>query len=139
MTPFDWTEEITESLCDRIAGGEGISELAGTDGFPSEPTIYRKMAADDVFAAKIAKARAAQQHYEMDQCVVIADEARVDDWQVAKLRIWARQWRASKLAPRVYGDKIAHVGGNPDTDQPIQLGVTVEPGEAYRRLIKGEG
>jgi hypothetical protein len=36
----------------------------------------------------------------------LADQATPENWQVVKLRIWARQWRAAKLAPRKYGDKI---------------------------------
>lgn len=36
----------------------------------------------------------------------MADQATPENWQVVKLRIWARQWRAAKLAPRKYGDKI---------------------------------
>src|SRR3984885_11190199 len=40
------------------------------------------------------------------QTVDMADAATPEDWQVVKLRIWARQWRASKLAPKVYGERI---------------------------------
>ena len=35
----------------------------------------------------------------------MADAATEADYNVVKLRIWARQWRASKLAPKKYGDR----------------------------------
>ncbi|MDA3877747.1 MAG: hypothetical protein PF483_11745 [Halothiobacillus sp.] len=71
------------------------------------------MASDEKFNAAISTARSAQQESEMDKCIEMADMATQEDWQVVKMRIWARQWRASKLAPKKYGDKIA-IGGAED-------------------------
>lgn len=103
---FPWTDDIIETICARLASGESIHGMAGKDGLPSEPTIYRYMAQNEAFRAKADEARRAQQEYEADYCVQIADEAAPEEAQVAKLRIWARQWRASKLAPKKYGDRI---------------------------------
>lgn len=108
-----WTDDLVERLCEEIASGRGITEVSQESWCPSEPSIYRKMAKDEAFCAKINKARAAQQEYEADQCVKMADMATPEDWQVVKLRIWARQWRASKLAPKKYGEKL-ELAGNPD-------------------------
>ena len=66
------------------------------------------MAENDEFRARIARAREAQQEYEADYCVEMADKATPENWQLVKLRIWTRQWRAAKLAPRRYGDKPAN-------------------------------
>jgi hypothetical protein len=65
------------------------------------------------FQNAIASARASQQEVMADDNVDMADKATAEDWQVVKLRIWARQWRASKLAPKKYGDKLDlnHAGG----------------------------
>jgi len=113
---FEWNDELVDRLCEEISGGGAIYKLAGTDGFPSEPTIYRDMARDPDFAARIAEARRAQQDYEADACVTMADQATAEDWQVVKLRIWARQWRASKLAPKKFGDSTTLKG---DKDAPL--------------------
>lgn len=83
-----------------------IVDISKEEWCPSQPTIYRRMASDESFESRIAFARSAQQDYEADKCVEMADKATNEDWQVVKLRIWARQWRASKLAPKKYGDKI---------------------------------
>lgn len=72
---------------------------------PQMDTIYREMARSVSFANRIARAREAQQHAMVDQTVTMADAATATNWQVVRLRIWARQWAAARLAPKVYGEK----------------------------------
>lgn len=105
--PFLWTDSLEDEFCEAIASGKSIQEACAQAGMPSDNTVYRHMAYSETFASKMTKARAAQQDHEADYCVRLADEATIEDWQVAKLRIWARQWRASKLAPKKYGDKVS--------------------------------
>jgi hypothetical protein len=102
-----WDDALIAQLCDEIAGGRAIHEISETESWcPGEASIYRQMAKDEAFRSAISSARAAQQEREADECIRMADLATPDDWQVVKLRIWARQWRASKLAPKKYGDKL---------------------------------
>lgn len=119
----EWTPELVDRICDEVSSGRGIAEVAAEGWCPSEPTIYRKMARDPEFAALIGAARVAQQDYEVESCVKMADEATPEDWQVVKLRIWARQWRASKLAPKRYGDRVAHDHGG-QAGNPIKTEAT---------------
>lgn len=97
---------VVDELCARIAEGRAVLDVCGDDDMPTASTVYRRMAKDADFATAIARAREAQQHHEADSCVQMADQATAEDWQVVKLRIWARQWRAAKLAPKTYGDKL---------------------------------
>lgn len=106
-----WTDELVTDICDHIATGKSMIEIGSLQGYPSSDSMYRQMARDEDFAAAIARAREAQQDHEADACVRMADMATVEDHQVVKLRIWARQWRASKLAPKKYGDKL-ELGGS---------------------------
>ena len=114
--PTIWTEEMKIRMFDLISTGSGISEIAGKNGFPAACTIYRLMAEDAEFATCIARAREAQQEHEMDYCIQLADSATPEDWNVKKLQIWARQWRASKLAPKKWGDKPEVVINNNNTN-----------------------
>ena len=103
---------VVDELCDRIASGRGIVEVCSDPDMPHDTTVYRHMAKNPEFAARIARAREAQQEAEPDRIVQMAEAATAEDWQVVKLRIWARQWRAAKLAPKKYGEKItAEVSG----------------------------
>lgn len=97
-------EETVEALCDEIASGKGVNQAAPIIGV-HESTVYRRMAKDPEFARLIASAREAQQEFVADEVVQMADEADESNYNVVKLRIWARQWRAAKLAPKKYGDK----------------------------------
>ena len=81
---------------------------------PVKSSVYLEMARSDEFATAIARARTAQQECVIDETVDMADAATVEDREVVKLRIWARQWRAAKLAPNKYGERTAVDHGNQD-------------------------
>ena len=102
--------------------GESIMEICGVDRddfLPSETTFYKRLSLDPEFAQEYARARVAQGHREADEIRTIADNATNEDVQIARLRIDARKWRASKMAPKVYGEKTAHEFSGPDGG-PIQ-------------------
>jgi hypothetical protein len=99
-------------ICDHLTTGKSLIEISRLEGYPSADSMYRQMARDEDFAARIARAREAGQDHEADAIVDMADKATAEDWQVVKLRMAARQWRAAKLSPKRYGDKVelAHTG-----------------------------
>lgn len=111
---IEWSEALVTDICDHLATGKSLIEIARLQGYPSSDSMYRHMHRDPAFAARIARAREAGQDHEADACVDMADKADGENWQVVKLRIWARQWRASKLAPRRYGDKVAVEASGPN-------------------------
>lgn len=106
-----WSEELMDDICDHLATGKSLIEIAALQGYPSADSMYRQMHRDPAFAARIARAREAGQDHEADAIVRMADQADVENWQVVKLRMDARKWRAAKLAPKKYGDKL-QVGGD---------------------------
>lgn len=108
---------VVQELCDRVASGEAIMNICKDAHMPTDPQVYLRMARDEAFRAIIARAREAQQEREADMVVALADEATNEDHQVVKLRIWARQWRAGKLAPKKFGDKTL-IGSDPENPLP---------------------
>lgn len=137
---FAWTQEIEDEIFARIMGGESIAQICGTardDFIPSERAFYYRIAEDAEFMQRYARAREVQAHRESDQIREIADVATPEDVNVARLRIDARKWRAAKLAPKVYGDRVA-IGGSSEMD-PIK---TEEVGgaaklEAFLNAVSG--
>lgn len=127
MKKIELTKCQIEAVCDAIASGGSIAE-ACLEISISEPTFYRCLARDLEFAEAVKSARIAQQDREIEYCIALADKATPESWQVAKLQIWARQWRASKLAPKKYGEKLTLAG---DDDQPLRV-ETIQ-----RRVIDG--
>lgn len=105
LAPLD-DPAVVEDLLDRIAAGRSILQVCEDVDMPAESTVYLRMARDAEFRSLIAQAREAQQEREADHTVDMADKATNEDWQVVKLRIWARQWRMGKLAPKKYSEKL---------------------------------
>lgn len=84
------------------------------------------MAAREEFAAKCARARDEQADTLVEEMVEIADAATTgEEAQVAKVRIAARQWFASKVAPKKYGDRVQHTGTGPNGEIAHEVAVKV--------------
>lgn len=103
--PQDRTPEKADELADLIASGLSVSESCVKASFPRFE-FYRWCRADEEFATRIARAREQQQEAIIDELRELADSATPEDWQVKRLQIWQRQWEASKLAPKKYGDRV---------------------------------
>jgi hypothetical protein len=135
---FNWTEAIEEEILGRIASGESVMLICGPekgDWLPTERTFYRRIADDAAFCQRYARAREAQGHREADEIKAIADAATVEDVHVARLKIDARKWRASKLAPKVYGDKLA-IGGADDLPPVQTINTTALSAVAMREILE---
>lgn len=81
------------------------------------------MEADPHFAAKCARAREAQADLMDERILEVADNCTPETAQADRVKISAYQWRASKLAPKKYGDKVVneHSGPNGGPIQHIDL------------------
>ncbi len=96
--------EILTELHERLAAGETTRSITRDLGIERE--FWQKMQTDEAFAATVARARILGQDALTAETIDIADEATEENVNSARLRIWARQWYASKLAPKKYGDKV---------------------------------
>lgn len=121
--PTIYSEEIADRLCERLATGTPLITLCKEEGMPSETTVYRWLQTEShsAFREKYAHARERQADYYAEEIIKIADDGtrdtrtdedgnEVTDYdhiQRAKLRVDARKWFASKVAPKKYGDRIA--------------------------------
>lgn len=132
--------EAVARLCDLLVGGMSMGQACAREDCPSKTAVYARMASDDTFRTIIARAREAQQHAMIDDTIDLADSATPGDWQVVKLRIWARQWRAAKLAPKFYGilsDPESMTQTNPLALLLQQMqGRALQPIADYEELIK---
>lgn len=109
------------------------SILASDDRFPSERQFFVWLSEDESLQQDYARAKDLQADYLAWQTVAIADDDSEDEMfvesddasgksarrvcnnefvQRSRLRIDARKWLASKLAPKKYGDRITqeHTG-----------------------------
>jgi len=136
--PSEYTEEVGDLICDEIISGGALYKLCERDDFPGERTVYQWIDRYPEFAQKYARARELQQDREADKIVVIADEAT--DANIARLQIDARKWRASKLAPKKYGEKLdMNVAGTIQTmpEEAIDARITQLLGKAGAGVLAG--
>lgn len=122
-----YSDEIAAQICSRLAGGESLRAICDDVDMPSREAV-RLWLADErhsAFLAQYARAREEQADHYADEIIEIADDGRrdysVDEDGVetvnhdhiarARLRVDARKWKASKLAPKKYGDKVEHDHG----------------------------
>lgn len=127
--PSSYTEEIAETICERLAEGESLKRICDGDGMPRKATVFRWLETNESFRDRYARAREAQADALADEIVAIADTTeegeetvekgdgsietrRGDMIQHRRLRVDARKWYASKLAPKKYGEKaeVEHKG-----------------------------
>ena len=107
--------ELADVILDKLAQGESLRAICEAAGMPSEATV-RRWNTDDVdgFAAQYTRAIAMRSAVHVEQIIEIADEPCADAVaaQRARNRIDARKWTASKLLPKVYGDRqhLEHSG-----------------------------
>lgn len=122
-----YSDEKANAICERIADGESLRTICEDEAMPSKSTVFEWLADDryEAFRTKYARAREAQADALFDEMLDIADDGR-NDWMEKKnadgdvtgwqengealrrsdMRIKTRQWMASKLQPKKYGDKL---------------------------------
>ena len=130
--PSMYSEELAQEICAHIANCVSLRAIAAMEGMPTAATIMSWLAdsSKPEFLEQYARAREAQADKMAEDILAIADEActmvradkhgtKDDDGEgntvvvfdataVArnKLRVDARRWLASKMAPKRYGDKL---------------------------------
>jgi hypothetical protein len=119
----DYSPEIADLICDRIAGGASLRQICQDTTMPARSTIFVWLEEHEDFARSYALARQIQIEDLMDEILEIADDSS-NDWidregpdgkkyrvfnpdsiRRSKLRIGARKWLISKLMPKRYSWK----------------------------------
>ena len=101
-----FSQDMFDRICERIADGESLRGICEGADMPARVNVIRWLEKDEALRNQYARAREHQADHEFDEIKAIADLASVEDVQVARLRVDTRKWRAGKLRPKVYGDKV---------------------------------
>lgn len=112
--PSSYSEEIAEQICERLMEGRSLRSICDDDDMPDRTTVIRWQVARPEFAAKCARARELQADLMDDMILDTAARCTVETAQADRVKISAYQWRASKLAPKKYGDKVQQEVSGPD-------------------------
>lgn len=105
--PSKFNAELEENILEQLSSGISLRKICDADGMPDRGTVIRWMAASPEFATKCAHAREMQGESYVDRIIDRVESIEdAEDAHVAKVQIAAWQWTASKLHPKVYGDKM---------------------------------
>lgn len=111
--PTEYSEEVADVICERLANGEGLVSICKDEKLPSRSIVHEWLNPEskyfkESFLDKYVRARDDQADYKAEEIESIAErvlsgELRPD---AARVAIDAKKWTASKLKPKRYGDKV---------------------------------
>ena len=128
--PTDYSDDLADLICARIATGESMRSVARDENMPSAVTMFSWFRKHEYFLKQYTRAKEESADAWADEVVDIPDNQTgnplildgvpmldpetgrpimvVDAAAVqhAKLRVEARKWSASKLKPKKYGEKL---------------------------------
>lgn len=117
--PTDFSENLADLICERLADGESLRSICRDEGMPGTSTVCRWLAANEEFREQYAISREMQADAFFDDILDIADGKRAvvegvePDVQRDRLAVDARKWMAGKLKGK-YSDKTKHELSGPD-------------------------
>lgn len=139
MTASTYTQEIANTICERISNGEPLKTMCREPGMPPWRTVYDWIRDKPDFAAAMERARELGADAIAAQCLEIADtpltgeeitirgkskEIRKGDMLGhRKLQIETRLKLLAKWHPKKYGERTTLAG---DPDAPLGAGRPLE-------------
>jgi hypothetical protein len=118
--PPIYSEELADAVCERIAADDvGLLEVCKAPDMPSAATVKKWLRTNEAFAAKYARAKVEQGLHHGERVL----QAVINEPDPARARVLfdAFKWSAAKLAPRVYGDRVALTNAAGDGDATLQV------------------
>jgi hypothetical protein len=101
---------VQDEICDWIASGKSLRSYCAQSNKTPFTTVlgWLRDENNEEFRTKYARAREIQAEVLADELKDIADQDKPDQLVLAhdKMKIETRQWIASKLLPKKYGNKM---------------------------------
>ena len=121
------SNEIVATILDRVANGEPLSKVCDAPNMPTRKSFFEWVAKDPAILTGYNLAIEMRADLYAEETIEIADDGRRDYTVTedgrevpdhdhiarSRLRVDARKWYASKLAPKKYGEAMK-VSGDPD-------------------------
>jgi hypothetical protein len=120
--PSDYNQDIADIICDLVATStDGLQKICRLNpDLPDHTTITRWRIKHEAFRTQYAQAKREQAELLAQEIIDISDDSTGDtltdkdgnermngEWVArSRLRVDSRKWVASKLLPKVYGDKL---------------------------------
>jgi hypothetical protein len=106
--PHTGTPDAKDAVIEAIIEGRSLRSYCAEEGNPSRWSVLRWLEEDADFATRYARAREMQADLMDDKILEAADSTTELNAAAQRVKIDAYKWRASKLKPKRYGDKVTH-------------------------------
>ena len=108
--PSDFTDEIGEAICDRLADGESLRAICEDADMPTRRTVFRWLRRQEhaTFCHQYARAREVAGEADADDVGHYSRKAAEGEIEPAAARaaIDGLKWSAGKRQPKKYGDAM---------------------------------
>lgn len=112
--PSKFTPEIATTICERMIAGENLVAICLDPKMPPRSTVYDWIANDPAFRAKCDRAREGLADVQDQKIAQLIEKCTPESAPADRVKLAGLQWRAAKMAPKRYGDRIAHEHGGKD-------------------------
>jgi hypothetical protein len=134
--PSLYTDKKAEEICERLAEGESLHEICHDKHMPTTRTVWNWIEKNDAFFRDYMRAREMQGHAHAGMAIEAATKAK--DAGLGRLAYDALKWHASKMVPKVYGDKtevqVVGPGGGPVQNQ-VSTSDPIEASRVYQKVM----
>jgi hypothetical protein len=104
--PRKYREKLAEQICNELIAGKSLMKICAQEGMPSRSTVLSWLTLYPTFRTMYQFARESQADLMDDLILDTANKCSESDYQSSRVKINAYQWRASRLKPKQYGDRI---------------------------------
>ena len=120
----DLTPAIKTRICREVSLGKSLRRVLRAKTMPSMSKVMETLQEDRTFAEHYAGARRSGIGLLIDGIVDLADTATAENAHAVRLKVDVRKWIASKLVPKVYGDRVGldlNGDGHINDDGPLNI------------------
>lgn len=107
-----YTQELADRICAALTDGASLRTICAWDGMPDRVNVWRWRRTNEEFASQYDAARKEGAYALVDDMTSISDDETLDP-NDKRIRVDTRKWIASKVLPKLYGDKLA-ISGDED-------------------------
>lgn len=100
-----YSQDVADRICAEIADGLSLRTVCNADDMPSRVSVFRWIRENEDFKDRFDRARKEGAHALVDDMQGLADDETLDP-NSRRIRVDTRKWIASKMLPKVYGEKV---------------------------------
>lgn len=123
----EYTEEIANKICERMAEGNSLLTICSSDDMPCMSTVFKWLTENKDFSDNYTRAWHARADAKFEELDEVSEQAvnAESAVTVAGLRLKADniKWQTARMNARKYGDKVTLAG---DKENPLQVEQTLD-------------